>query len=68
VGSTAATTAYDRLDLFGGDDARRLQSSLKDYIRARVDLYRMAHDFLLLQRAEDFSDQQENKLLELKNQ
>jgi hypothetical protein len=28
----------------------------------------MAHDFLLVQAAEDFSDQQEKKLLELKNQ
>jgi len=28
----------------------------------------MAHDFLLVQREEDFSDQQEKKLLELKNQ
>jgi hypothetical protein len=66
--ATAATTAYDRLNLFGGDDARRLQSGLKEYIRARADLYRMVHDFLLLQRAEDFSDQQEGKLLQLKNQ
>jgi len=66
--ATAATTAHDRLDLFGGDDARRLQSSLKEYIRARADLYRMAHDFVLLRRAEDFSDQQERKVLELKNQ
>ena len=65
---SAATTAYDRLSLFGGDDARRLQTSLKEYVRARIDLYRMAHDFLLVQRAEDFSDQQEKKLLELKNQ
>ncbi|WGD56071.1 hypothetical protein QA641_20540 [Bradyrhizobium sp. CB1650] len=66
--ATAATTAYDRLRLFEGDDAHRLQSSLKEYVRARIDLYRMAHDFLLFQRAEEFSDQQENKLLELKNQ
>jgi hypothetical protein len=66
--ATAATTAYDRLSLFGGDDAGRLQAGLKEYVRARIDLYRMAHDFLLLQRAEDFSDQQEKKLLELKNQ
>jgi hypothetical protein len=66
--ATAATTAYDRLSLFGGDDARRLQSGLKEYVRARIDLYRMAHDFLLVQRAEDFSDQQESKVLELKNQ
>src|SRR5436189_5607962 len=54
---TAATTVYDRLSLFGGDDARRLQTSRKEYVRARIDLYRMAHDFLLVQRAEDFSDQ-----------
>jgi hypothetical protein len=27
----------------------------------------MPHDFLLLRRAENFSDQQENRLLELKN-
>src|SRR5438552_4302222 len=60
--ATAATTAYDRLSLFGGDDARKLQSSLKEYVGGRVDLYRMAHGFLLLQRAEDFSDQQESKL------
>jgi low affinity Fe/Cu permease len=66
--ATAATTAYDRLSLFGGDDARRLQTGLKEYVRARIDLYRMAHDFLLLQQAEDFSDQQEKNVLELKNQ
>ena len=28
--ATAATTAYDRLKLFGGDEARSLQSSLKN--------------------------------------
>jgi hypothetical protein len=66
--ATASTTAYDRLSLFGGDDARRLQSSLKEYVRARIDLYRMAHDFLLLQRAEDFSDRQEKKVHDLKNE
>jgi hypothetical protein len=66
--ATAATTAYDRLSLFGGDEARSLQSSLKEYVRARVDLYRMGHDFLLVERAEHFSDQQERRLLELKNQ
>jgi hypothetical protein len=65
--ATAATTAYDRLSLFEGDIARKLQTELKEYVRARVDLYRMAHDFLLLQREEDFSDQQESKLLQLKN-
>ena len=48
--ATAATTAYDRLSLFEGDIARKLQTALKEYVRARVDLYRMAHDFLPLQR------------------
>ena len=66
--ATAAATAYDRLSLFGGDDAHRLQTSLKEYVHARIDLYRMAHDFLLVQRAEYFSDQQEKRLLEFKNQ
>ena len=65
--AAAATTAHDRLGLFGGDDARKLQDRLKDYVRARIDLYRMPHDFLLPQRAEDFSDQQESNLLELKD-
>jgi hypothetical protein len=65
--ATAATTAYDRLSLFEGDIARKLQTLLKEYVRARVDLYRMAHDFLPLQREEDFSDRQESKLLQLKN-
>ena len=40
--ATAATTAYDRLALFGGDDGSSLQSSLKEYVHARVDLYRIA--------------------------
>jgi len=65
--ATAATTAYDRLALFGGDDARRLQGNLRDYVGARIDLYRMAHDFRLLQRAEDFSDQQQRMVRELKS-
>jgi len=65
--ATAATTAYDRLALFGGEDARSLQVMLKEYVRARVDLYRMPHDFLLAQRTEDFSNQQEARLLDLKN-
>jgi hypothetical protein len=66
--ATAATTAYDRLDLLGGDDARKLQHNLREYVQARIDLYRMAHDFLLLQRAEDFSDMQESKLVDLKRE
>ena len=66
--TTAATTAYDRLGIFDGEIADQLQSKLKSYIRARIDLYRMPHDLLLWQRLENFSNQQENKLVELKNE
>lgn len=65
--ATAATTAYDRLGLFGTDEARRLRSSLKEYVLARIDLYRMPHDFQLIQRVEQFSDEQENKIAEIKS-
>ena len=65
--ATAATTAYDRLTLFEGDTARTLQVQLKDYVRARVDLYCMPHDFSLLEQAETFSPGQQSKLLELKD-
>ncbi|WP_035720388.1 DUF4239 domain-containing protein [Bradyrhizobium sp. ARR65] len=64
--ATAARTAYDRLGLFDEEIARKLQAGLKGYVQARVDLYRMPHDFLLWRRAEDFSDKQEHKLRELK--
>src|SRR5215831_15577905 len=44
--ATAVTTAYDRLGLFEGALGRELRSRLKSYVLARVDLYRMPHDFL----------------------
>src|SRR5262245_54565030 len=36
--AAAATTAFDRISLFGGDDAHKLHSLLKEYVGARVDL------------------------------
>jgi hypothetical protein len=65
--ATAGTVAYDRLGLFEGNIARELQSKLKDYVRARVDLYRMQHDFLLWHTAEDFSREQQDQLVLHKN-
>jgi hypothetical protein len=65
--ATAVTTAYDRLSLFEGQVTRELQRKLKDYVLARLDLYRMPHDFSLWQEAEEFSDAQQKKLLELKD-
>jgi len=48
--ANAASTAYDRLGLFEGDVGRNLQTKLKDYVEARIDLYRMPHDFSLWRR------------------
>src|SRR5262245_65265453 len=66
--ANAASTAHDRLALFEGEVARDLQSKLRDYVQTRIDLYRMPHDYSLLKRTEQFSDNQEDKVLSLKNE
>src|SRR5262245_15901264 len=66
--ANAASTAHDRLALLEGEVARDLQKKLRDYVQARIDLYRMAHDYSLLKRTEQFSDNQEDKILSLKNE
>jgi hypothetical protein len=65
--ANAASTAHDRLALFEGDVGRDLQTRLKDYVQARIDLYRMPHDFSLWKRTEFFSLEQQEKILDLKN-
>jgi hypothetical protein len=65
--ANAASTAYDRLGLFEGDVGRNLQIKLKDYVEARIDLYRMPHDFSLWRRSELFSPEQQGKAVDLKN-
>jgi hypothetical protein len=65
--ANAASTAHDRLALFEGDVGRDLQNKLKDYVQARIDLYRMPHDYSLLKRTELFSQEQEDKILSFKN-
>jgi hypothetical protein len=65
--ANAASTAHDRLGLFEGDVGRNLQTKLKDYVEARIDLYRMPHDFSLWRRSELFSPEQQNKTVDLKN-
>ena len=65
--ANAASTAHDRLALFEGDLARDLQTKLKDYLQARIDLYRMPHDHSLWRRTEFFSVEQQDKVLDLKN-
>src|SRR5215467_6761590 len=65
--ANAASTAFDRLALFGGTVGNDLQNKLKDYVQARIDLYRMPHDYSLLKLTEFFSSGQEDKILSLKN-
>ena len=65
--ATAVTAAYDQLGLLEGQVARNLQSQLRDYVRARIELYRMQHDFLLWHRMEDFSREQQSLLVRHKN-
>ena len=64
--ANAVSTAYDRLGLFEAEVARGLQSRLKDYVQARIDLYRMPHDFSLWEGAEVWSRDQHDKIFELK--
>ena len=52
--ANAASTAHDRLGLFEGEFGRNLQAKLKDYVEARIDLYRMPHDFSLWRQSELF--------------
>ncbi len=65
--ANAASTAYDRLGLFEGDVGRNLETKLKEYVEARIDLYRMPHDFSLWRRSEHFSPEQQEKTVDLKN-
>ena len=65
--ANAASTAYDRLALYEGDLARDLQIKLKDYLQARIDLYRMPHDYSLWTTHRIFSVEQQDKILDLKN-
>jgi hypothetical protein len=66
--TNTAVTAYDRLGVFGGQAAQDLRRKLKDYVLARVDLYRMPHDFKLWQRAEDFSEAQQQTIASRKDE
>lgn len=65
--ANAAATAHDRLGLFERDQARYLQPKLRDYVQARIDLYRMPHDFSFWRHTEFFSPQQQQKIVDLKN-
>ena len=65
--ANAISTAYDRLGLFEGDLGRNLQSKMKDYTQARIELYQMPHDFSLWGREELWPREQQDKVVDLKN-
>jgi hypothetical protein len=65
--ANAISTTYDRLGLFEGNVAQDLQTKLKDYVGARIELYRMPHDFSFWEGAEVWPVEQQSKVLELKN-
>jgi hypothetical protein len=64
--ANAISTAYDRLGLFEGQ-AGDLRKKLKEYTEARIDLYRMPHDFSVWQGGEVWSRPQQVEIGELKN-
>jgi hypothetical protein len=61
--ANAISTAYDRLALFQGD-ARDLQAGLKDYTKARIELYRIPENFSWW--SEQSAPEQRLKIRELK--
>jgi hypothetical protein len=65
--ANAISTAYDRLALFDGDIARSLQAKLKDYLKARLDLYSAPHDLSLWQGVEVSSAAQQQRILQSKS-
>src|SRR5262249_11968435 len=65
--ANAVSAAYDRLGLFEREAARDLKTKLKDYVHARIELYRMPHDFSVWQGEELWPHEQQDKHLELKN-
>src|SRR5262245_46940401 len=64
--ANAATTAYDRLALLERDAARNLRAGLKDYVGARIELYRMPHDFGFWTGEEIWSSEQQQRILGLR--
>ena len=65
--ANAISTAYDRLALLEGDTARNLQRTLRDYARARIELYRMPLEFSVWDGTEVWSRAQYEKIRALKD-
>jgi hypothetical protein len=64
--AAAISTAYDRLDLLAGEARVEIKAKLKDYLKARLELYRLPRDFSLTKGAAVYSSDQQAKILALK--
>jgi len=64
--TNALSAAYDHIGLFEGDVARDLRAKLRDYLHARIELYRASHDFSLWRGAEVWPTQQLDNIRQLK--
>lgn len=53
--ANAIATAYDRADLLKGDAAQKLKQELKEYLRLRIELYKLPITFSLQQGAAEYS-------------
>lgn len=62
----AVATAYDRLDLFANELGRPLKTNVKDYFRARIDLYHEKIGFSFVEGAEVASPVEMAKIDKLK--
>ena len=64
--ANAISSAYDRLDLLESEARLKLKKKLKEYLKARMDLYRMPIEFALWTGSEATSVEQQAKILNSK--
>jgi len=66
--ATTTRTAYERLGLFERDIARDLRTKLKEYVRARIELYSLSRDFSLWRGTTIYSREQEDRILAFRHE
>jgi hypothetical protein len=64
--ANAISSAYDRLDLLENEARLKLKEKLKEYVQARINLYRMPIEFVLWTGSEITSAEQQAKIFKLK--
>ena len=66
--ANAISTSYDRLDLLTGEAKDKLKAKLKDYLRARLELYRMPIEFSFVHSKAEFNPEQQARIAAFKNE